>query len=64
MPTLQFTYNFIAPQKHPELIVFNGEAVSLGRPYFEPMEAVLREHPFDGVGDSPRIITEPIENSS
>jgi N-acetylglucosamine repressor len=47
---------------NPELIVVNGEAVSLGRPYFEPMEAVLREHAFDGLAHSLRIITEPSGN--
>lgn len=47
---------------NPELIVVNGEAVSLGRPYFEPMEAALREHVFDGLADLLRIITEPSGN--
>jgi hypothetical protein len=44
------------------LIVINGEAVSLGRPYFEPMETALREHVFDGLANSLRIITEPSGN--
>jgi N-acetylglucosamine repressor len=47
---------------NPELIVVNGEAVGLGRPYFEAMEAVLREYAFDGLVDSLRIITEPSGN--
>jgi predicted NBD/HSP70 family sugar kinase len=47
---------------NPDLIVINGEAVSLGRPYFEAMEATLREHVFDGLADSLRIITEPSGN--
>ena len=47
---------------NPELIVINGEAVVLGHPYFDPMEAALREHVFDGLADSLRIITEPSGN--
>jgi len=43
---------------NPELIVVNGEAVCLGRAYFEPMEAALREHAFDGLVNSLRISTE------
>lgn len=47
---------------NPELIVINGEAVCLGRPYFGPMEAALRENVFDGLADSLQIITEPSGN--
>ena len=47
---------------NPELIVINGEAVSLGRSYFEAMAAALREQVFDGLADSLRIITEPSGN--
>lgn len=44
---------------NPELLVINGEAVGLGRPYFEQMEAALRERAFNGLADSLRIVTEP-----
>lgn len=44
---------------NPELLIINGEAVSGGRWYFEPMEAALRAHSFDGLVDSLRILTEP-----
>jgi predicted NBD/HSP70 family sugar kinase len=43
---------------NPEILVINGEAVALGRPYLAPMEAELREHAFDGLADALRIITE------
>ena len=44
---------------NPELVVLNGEALRLGQPFLGPMEAVLREHAFAGMGDSLRIIIEP-----
>ena len=44
---------------NPELVVLNGEALRLGQPYLGPMEAVLREHAFAGMGESLRIIIEP-----
>ena len=43
---------------NPEIIVINGEAVILGSSYLGPMEAALREHVFDGLADSLRIISE------
>jgi len=43
---------------NPEILVINGEAVTLGRPYLDPMEAALREYVFDGLADSLRIIPE------
>jgi N-acetylglucosamine repressor len=43
---------------NPEILVINGEAVILGRPYLGPMEAALREYAFDGLADSLRIIHE------
>jgi len=47
---------------NPELVVLNGEALRLGRPYLGPMEAVLREYAFAGMGHSLRIIIEPSGN--
>ena len=44
---------------NPQLLIINGEAVCGGRWYFEPMEAALRAHAFDGLADSLRILTEP-----
>ena len=44
---------------NPELVVLNGEALRLGHAYLGPMEAVLREYAFAGMGDSLRIIIEP-----
>lgn len=44
---------------NPELLIINGEGLLGGRWYFEPMEAALREHVFDGLADSLRILTEP-----
>jgi N-acetylglucosamine repressor len=44
---------------NPELIVMNGEAIALGRPYLEPMEAAVRELAFAGLADSLRIVFEP-----
>jgi len=43
---------------NPELFIINGEAVSLGHHYLEPMEAVIREYAFDGLADSFRIFTD------
>jgi predicted NBD/HSP70 family sugar kinase len=43
---------------NPEILVINGEAVTLGRPYLAPMEAALREYVFDGLADTLRIIPE------
>jgi predicted NBD/HSP70 family sugar kinase len=43
---------------NPEILVINGEAVTLGHPYLAPMELALREHVFNGLADSLRIITE------
>jgi predicted NBD/HSP70 family sugar kinase len=43
---------------NPELLVINGEAVALGRPYLDPMDAALREHTFDGLADSLGILPE------
>lgn len=43
---------------NPNLIIINGEAVSLGQHYLEPMEAVMREYAFDGLSHSLRILTE------
>jgi N-acetylglucosamine repressor len=47
---------------NPELIVLNGEALRLGQAYLGPMEAVLREQAFAGMGQSLRIIIEPSGN--
>jgi N-acetylglucosamine repressor len=44
---------------NPELLIINGEAACAGHWYFEPMEAALRAHAFDGLADSLRILTEP-----
>lgn len=44
---------------NPQLLIINGEAACGGRWYFEPMEAALRVHAFDGLADSLRILTEP-----
>jgi predicted NBD/HSP70 family sugar kinase len=44
---------------NPELIVMNGEALALGRPYLDPMESALRERAFDSLADSLRIVLEP-----
>ena len=44
---------------NPQLLIINGEVAVGGRWYFEPMEAALRAHTFDGLADSLRILTEP-----
>ena len=44
---------------NPELLVINGEAVRCGRWYFDPMEAALQAHAFDGLADTLRIRLEP-----
>ncbi len=45
-----------------KLLIINGETVCAGRWYFEPMETALREHVFDGLADSLRILAEPGRN--
>jgi N-acetylglucosamine repressor len=47
---------------NPQLLIIKGEIICAGRWYFEPMETALREHVFDGLADSLRILTEPSEN--
>jgi len=47
---------------NPQLLIINGETVCAGRWYFEPMETALREHVFDGLADSLRILAEPGRN--
>jgi predicted NBD/HSP70 family sugar kinase len=44
---------------NPEVLVFNGEAISLGHSYLMPMETTLRRHVFNGLADSLQIIFEP-----
>jgi N-acetylglucosamine repressor len=44
---------------NPELIVMNGEAIALGRPYLEPMEIALRELAFADLAANLRIVFEP-----
>ena len=44
---------------NPDLFIINGEAVSLGKHFLEPMETAMREYAFDGLSDSFRIMTEP-----
>jgi predicted NBD/HSP70 family sugar kinase len=46
---------------NPQLLIIKGETVCAGRWYFEAMEIALREHVFDGLADSLRILTEPDE---
>jgi N-acetylglucosamine repressor len=43
---------------NPQLLIINGEAVRCGRWYFEPMDAALHAHVFDGLADSLRIVIE------
>ncbi|HEY0607099.1 MAG TPA: ROK family protein, partial [Herpetosiphonaceae bacterium] len=47
---------------NPQLLVITGEAVQLGRWYFEPMEASLRALAFDGLAESLTIHIEPAGN--
>lgn len=44
---------------NPEVIVINGEAISLGHSYLMPMETALRRHVFNGLADSLQIIFDP-----
>ena len=44
---------------NPDLFIINGEAVSLGKHFLEPMETAIREYAFDGLSNSFRITTEP-----
>jgi predicted NBD/HSP70 family sugar kinase len=47
---------------NPRLLIIKGEIVCAGRWYFEPMQTALREHVFDSLADTLRILTEPSEN--
>jgi N-acetylglucosamine repressor len=44
---------------NPELFIINGEAVTLGTCYLEPMEEAMRDYAFNGLASSFRIVTEP-----
>ncbi|KPV52381.1 hypothetical protein SE17_15840 [Kouleothrix aurantiaca] len=44
---------------NPQLLIINGEAACAGRWYFEPMEAALQAHAFDGLAKSLRVLIEP-----
>jgi predicted NBD/HSP70 family sugar kinase len=44
---------------NPQLIIIKGEAVPCGHWYLQPMEQALREHAFDGLASSLKLVTEP-----
>jgi len=44
---------------NPALIIVGGEGTRAGTLLLDPLEATLREHCFDGLGDDVRVVSEP-----